>query len=253
MGRAAITVLVLAALGGLGWFVYDRNSFSDTSEAPLIRADAGPIKIRPEDPGGLAVPYRNKLIYQTLDGSAVEETVERLLPAPEEPLPPPEPPQPVVVAQEPAATQESSLPALPPAEIVAPTEASPEASIEVEPQSTEAEAPPEPMPAPAPPPPELAITEAPVPATPAEGADIYMVQIASFRTIDDAEGAWRKAIKNNSDLLSAHSAQVVRADLGGDKGVYYRLRVGPFAEGEAAKSLCAKLKARNVDCLVVRR
>ena len=74
-----------------------------------------------------------------------------------------------------------------------------------------------------------------------------------FRAIDDVERAWRKAIKKNSDLLSAHTAQVVRADLGGEKGVYYRLRVGPFAQSATAKSLCAKLKARSVDCIVVRR
>ncbi len=189
--RLAFALAALAAVGGIGWLVYERTAGGE-SPPPLIKADQGPMKIRPKDPGGMAVPDQDKLIYQTLDGGVVEETVERLLPPPEEPLPPPEPPAPEVVVE-------------------------------------------------------------PPPAPPAVYAGPYMVQLSSFRSIDDADKAWRKAVKKNGDLLSPHSARVVRADLGGDKGVYYRLRIGPFAGGGEAKSLCDRLKARNVDCIVVRR
>ncbi len=241
---AALALVVLAAAGGVGWLVYERTTAGDPAAPPLIRADDGPVKIRPKDPGGMAVPDQDKLIYQTLNGGVVEETVERLLPPPEEPLPPPEPPEtPEVVEEPPAAAepavQDSAIPPLPPAEIDQPAEV---------PAVVEA-------PSPAPEPVVEAPKEAPKePAapTPTAADGPYMVQLASFRSIDDADTAWRRAVKKNGDLLSPHTARVERADLGGELGIYYRLRLGPFVNREEAKSLCAKLKSRSVDCIVVR-
>ena len=237
-----LALVTVSALGGLGWLAYERITAVDPSAPPLIRADDGPIKIRPEDPGGMAVPDQDKLIYQTLNGGLVEETVERLLPPPEEPLPPPEPPEPEIVEQAPAAApaaRASAMPSLPPAEIDAQAEAAATAAP-ARPEAKHPPAPPEPA--------EVTATSAPPPAD----SGPYMVQLASFRSIDDADKAWRRAVKKNGDLLSAHSARVERADLGAGKGIYFRLRVGPFAKGEQARSLCAKLKARSVDCIVVR-
>ena len=34
---------------------------------------------------------------------------------------------------------------------------------------------------------------------------------------------------------------------------YFRVQTGPFPSREAANDVCAKLKARNQDCLVVQR
>ena len=42
---------------------------------------------------------------------------------------------------------------------------------------------------------------------------------------------------------------VERADLG-DKGIYYRLRLGPFASRDAAADYCLGLKDRGQDCIV---
>ena len=229
----AFALAALTAVGGIGWLAYEWTAEGESTAPPLIKADQGPMKIRPKDPGGMAVPDQDKLIYQSLNGGVVEETVERLLPPPEEPLPPPEPPAPELVAEPPPAVErpapDSNLPPLPPAE------ASSEAPATVEAPEPEPKTAPEPAPPP-----------------PAAATGPYMVQLASFRSIDDADKAWRKAVKKNGDLLSAHSAQVVRADLGGDQGVYFRLRIGPFAGGGEAKLLCERLKARNVDCFVVR-
>ncbi len=35
---------------------------------PTIKAEAGPIKIKPQDPGGLKVPHKDKSIYEQLEG-----------------------------------------------------------------------------------------------------------------------------------------------------------------------------------------
>jgi len=245
-----LALVTVSALGGLGWLAYERITAVDPSAPPLIRADDGPIKIRPEDPGGMAVPDQDKLIYQTLNGGLVEETVERLLPPPEEPLPPPEPPEPEIVEQAPAAdpaARASAMPSLPPAEIDAQAEVAATAAP-AQPEAKHPPAPPEPAEVTA----TATATPAPPPADSGPYPGPYMVQLASFRSIDDADKAWRRAVKKNGDLLSPHSARVVRADLGAGKGIYFRLRVGSFAKGEQAKSLCAKLKARSVDCIVVR-
>ena len=67
---------------------------------PMIRAQTGPVKVRPENPGGLKFPDRDKLVYDRMqksaggDGGQVGGQVggrgpERLLPPPEQPLPRP--------------------------------------------------------------------------------------------------------------------------------------------------------------------
>jgi len=35
---------------------------------PLIKAEAGPLKVKPKDPGGLKVPHKDKSIYAQLEG-----------------------------------------------------------------------------------------------------------------------------------------------------------------------------------------
>ncbi|MCH7554784.1 MAG: hypothetical protein IIC08_02105, partial [Proteobacteria bacterium] len=187
-----LALVTVSALGGLGWLAYERITAIDPSAPPLIRADDGPIKIRPKDPGGMAVPDQDKLIYQTLDGGVVEETVERLLPPPEEPLPPPEPPEPEITEQAPAAAapdaRVSTTPSLPPAEIDAQAEAAAEAAPAPPPEPKLPPAPPEPA--------EVTATPAPAPAPapPAAATGPYMVQLASFRSIDDAATAVRRAV-----------------------------------------------------------
>jgi cell division septation protein DedD len=245
-GRMVGITLAVVAVLVLVWHLYDRMVLSGggtPAQLPLIEADEGPTKQRPEDPGGLAIPNQDKLVYEALDGAGAEETVERLLPPPEEPLPQPEPtPEPTVEVESPAPvpdTAEPSLaPELPPAEV--PDEPVAAAVVAVPP-------PPEP---PAPEPvPEVAPEPEPEPVA---STGSYLVQIASFRKIDDADAGWRRLAKDNSDLLSRYTARVERADLGAELGVFYRLRVGPLADETAAKTLCAKLKTRNIDCLIVR-
>ena len=252
--RLAGGALALVVVGGLAWYLYVGMAApgSKTAQLPLIEADDGPTKIRPEDPGGLAIPNQDKLIYEALDGDGAEETVERLLPPPEEPLPQPEPPEPVVEAAPPAtepaveeATDQTAVPGLPPAELSAEPEA-----FGVTEQATLIPPPPEPAPEPeAAPEPDVAPEPEPEPVA---GTGGYLVQIASFRKIDDADAAWRRMVKKHGDLFSAHGARVERADLGAELGVFYRLRIGPMADETAAKTLCGKLKARDIDCLVLR-
>ena len=206
--KLAAAVVVVAGLTGLGWYVYDQATRPRGGEVPLIKADDRPTKKRPDEPGGMAIPNQDKLVYETLSEEEGEGIVERLLPPPEEPLLPPAPPRP-----EAAPTERAAAPA--PA--------------------------PEPEPAP------VVATAAPAPA-----AKAIMVQLAAFRSAPAADAAWRRMLKDNSDLLGDLKPKVERADLGADKGVFYRLRAGPLGDEAAANKLCARLKARKLDCLIVR-
>lgn len=98
--------VVLVVLGGgagawnffgdglLQWF-----GGGDGGGVPVIRAQTGPVKVRPENPGGLKIPDRDKLVYDRMQKSAGGDGQgrsqgggrgpERLLPPPEQPLPRP--------------------------------------------------------------------------------------------------------------------------------------------------------------------
>ena len=77
----------------------------------------------------------------------------------------------------------------------------------------------------------------------------HLVQIGAFRSEAEADGQWTKLQGKLGSYLEGKSDDVERADLG-DKGVYYRLRIGPFASSDEAKTFCAGLKERGTDCLI---
>ena len=65
---------------------------SPRAQAPLIRADDDPVRVRPDDPGGLDVPHRDRLVLEEPRQTAPEEdrSEAAVLPPPEEPLARPE-------------------------------------------------------------------------------------------------------------------------------------------------------------------
>ena len=84
----------------------------------------------------------------------------------------------------------------------------------------------------------------PVPAV-ADGR--YVVQVGSFRVEDDARALREKLLKKD------FAAYIQQADLG-DKGTWYRVRVGPFADVETARDAADLLKAQEkIDGFVTRR
>ena len=100
---------------------------------------------------------------------------------------------------------------------------------------------------PAPPPaPQPSVAKAP------PVVEVYLVQLLAARSRDAAEGAWKRLRDRHRELLGRLSPSVVRADLGHEKGIFYRLRAGPLGNEAAARALCAQLTARKVTCLVIR-
>lgn len=92
---------------------------------------------------------------------------------------------------------------------------------------------------------------APTPAVLAEAADgAFLVQVASFRSLDAAQQGWSEFHLEFDDLLQGYAPNVAEADLG-DRGIHYRLRVGVFTNRAAASYFCDQVKARGRECLVV--
>ncbi len=255
--------VVFAAGTGAGWYYVGTQFLTgDGSGIPLIKADKGPVKVRPISPGGMEVPDRDKLVYDRMQGNGERPRVERLLPAPETPLPPPgrEPPRQMEAAA-PAPESAKDLAAVAPAAgTVAPPPAKAGTS-RAPPVRSGPSAPPGPAaatptveevlaavrPPPAP--------ETSAPKTPARGASeapAYRVQLAAVRSLERAQEEWDRLRRKNTDLLGKLALSVVKADLGPKKGVFYRLRAGPLADEAAARGLCAKLASRKVGCLIVR-
>ena len=268
--------VVFAAGTGAGWYYVGTQFLTgDDSGIRLIKADLGPVKVRPISPGGMEVPDRDKLVYDRMQGNGERPRVERLLPAPETPLPPPgrdlprqmEAAAPApdlakdLAAAAPAPDSAKDLAAvapaagpvtLPPAEagtsrapLVHIGPSAPTGSAAATPTLEEVLAAVRPPPAPSPPAPKE-------PAKTASTAPAYRVQLAAVRSLKRAQGEWDRLRRKNTDLLGHLALSVVKADLGPTKGMFYRLRAGPLADEAAARALCAKLAARKVGCLIVR-
>jgi len=275
--RTTITLVVaVVVVGGIvaaGWrFMGGRQAVGPG--IPVIKADDRPIKLRPDDRGGMQVPNQDKLVYERMDGEGEAKT-ERLLPAPEQPKPPPMAVTPPPVAPPMATPPKPGEPALPKT-AVQPQVTAQALPPAVEPPQQKAatyapvqeRAAPLPPPAPVaqpakvtPPPapavpvtPQVAAVTPPAPATathkPLTSGD-YLVQLGAVRSADAADKEWSRIQKANAEFLSTLKSDIVRVELG-DKGVFWRVRAGPLSE-QAARQLCAELAQRNQGCIVVHK
>jgi hypothetical protein len=88
-------------------------------------------------------------------------------------------------------------------------------------------------------------------ATEAPAGGGYAVQVSSQRSEAEAQSSYRDLQAKFPQQLGSRHAFFRRADLG-DKGVYYRALVGPFATAEQASSFCSSLKAAGGNCFTQR-
>jgi len=218
-----LTALFLVVMG-IALIIFlsmDRGTGGQSGEVPVVKAEDGPIKLPPADPGGVSVPHQDKLVY-----GDEEEEVEHLLPSHEEPV---ERDEIAELIENDGVVDEPAKPA---------TEPKPE---------------PKPAPKPEPKPEPKAEPKAeqrPAPKALSVPASSWKLQLASFKTREGAEQAWAKLQKNRTALLGDLGANYQSVDLGA-KGTYHRLRVGPFASRGDAEARCVKLKAAGQDCLIV--
>jgi SPOR domain len=87
------TLGAVAAFVGILFYAYTYGAKSGGNPGgpPLVQAEAGPTKVKPEQPGGLQVPFQDNLVYDQVGRDKKQPVVEKLLPRPEPPMARPEP------------------------------------------------------------------------------------------------------------------------------------------------------------------
>ncbi|MFC3677467.1 SPOR domain-containing protein [Ferrovibrio xuzhouensis] len=271
MITAAIALGAVAAFGIGIWFAYDQGVKRGSSGAPpLIRADQGPTKVAPENPGGMQVPNQDKQIYDRIGGNVPpagdDGKTERLLPPPERPS--------ASVATAPATGPAGSAPSVTvpmrPAPSPVPNQApnqaqgqqgqaatgipnqtnAPSAMPLSQAEKTQAERTPAAKPA------ESKPAAKPAAEAPAKTASLASpggsakVQLASLKDQADAQATWNRLQKKFPELLNGLTPSYEKVEIP-NKGAFVRLQVGPLKDRAAAQSLCQQLAAKNQGCIVV--
>jgi hypothetical protein len=216
-----------AVIAALVWG-FSRGS---SRNAPLIEADARPIKIRPDNPGGLRVPNQDELIFDRNRG-ARPAAQGGLAPEAEGPR----------VDQLRAqlaerAAQEAARNAPPPS----PAPAQPAA-----PATPSAPATASALNAPSMP--------APVPATAERFAPVAngraQVQLGSLPSEAAARGEWDRLQKRVPEFLGNRRVSLAPFDREGQTTLY-RIRTGGFSDAATARAFCEEMKTKSIPCMVV--
>ena len=92
---------------------------------------------------------------------------------------------------------------------------------------------------------------APDAAPAAVAADQSAIQLGAYEALSGAESDWQRLSKRFPEILAGFKPTITSADLG-SRGVFQRLRVGPFADQAAAKAACDALIAARQKCLVTK-
>jgi cell division septation protein DedD len=79
----------------------------------------------------------------------------------------------------------------------------------------------------------------------------WRIQLGAIKSEPRAQAAAKRLMTANKDVLGTLKMEIVRADLG-SRGVYFRMRAGPFADRTAASAACRKLAARKLSCIAVK-
>jgi hypothetical protein len=238
----------------------------------LIKADPSPIKTAPENPGGMQVPNQDKEVFERLASGgkapAAKAPVETLLPPPEQPVAqPPPPPAPPPVAAPPPLTAPTTGPvanlpmppvppplpvgAIPPRNtMTAPTDTAAAQPATAAPPPAVTDVPPAPPPSALPPLKTPAATAPPPPAPQPAAGGGYRVQLGAVKSEAEADKEWRRVKGRYADVLARVGVRYQRADLG-EKGVWYRVQAGPYADKAAAEAVCARLKSGGQGCSLV--
>jgi hypothetical protein len=222
MGVSAVAVLGIGIWSATG----HRNA-----PVPVVQADSRPIRVKPENPGGLQVSGTNDEI---LSGDAG--------PASSRMAPPAETPAPNVLRER----QEEQ----PPAQMVGLAAPSPPvADSAVAGRVVETHSPisalPEKRPAAAQPAAPPSPRAAPKQAGSGKGT---LVQFAALGSEDAARAEWAHLNKRIPDLLGGRQPSFSRTERDGK--VFWRVRTGGFADMAQATSFCERARAKGAACSI---
>jgi cell division septation protein DedD len=243
-----IALFVLAAFSGVVWLAYTQGVQRGRADAPReIVAEPGPARVAPSESADSGTPYRGLKIYAQ-PAPADEAADEAPVPAQSQSSAQ-DSPEPTTAGPTVQATSSPRVAAVPPPVELRKTtvpvkpavaEPAPTVTAKVTPSATV------PAPAltrPAPPP--------PVAASAPSAAGGYVLQIGAYKSEAEAADSWHAYQAKHAALLSGYASDVKRVDLAG-KGVWYRLRIGGFADKDVASALCDSLKADGGVCFLAK-
>ena len=211
--RIGVVAAGLAAVLGLGFGGYSLVVHRPHT-VPVIEADSRPIRVRPDNPGGMQVVGADELVGSGTGPAAM--------------APPPEVPAPQALR---AKINAETHPAMQPVSMVSPP-AEPSSPISSMPEQR----------APAAARPALLAKPSSAPATGTQ------VQLAALESEQAAMMEWQRLSHRMPDLLSARQPAVQRAERDGKS--IYRLRTGGFADIASATAFCVQVRSKGAGCSI---
>jgi hypothetical protein len=222
---------VLVALIGASAVIGHRGN-----EVPVVAADARPIRVKPDNPGGMKIDGAENDVFS--GGSDTADS--KLAPPPEKPdakalrtaaapAPPVVQTQASTVVASPAPAAKQAAPASGPSParpVIAASEpaAKPAAAAPVKPP--------------------MAAVEANPPA-PGHAA---MVQLAALTSEAAARDEWQQLAKHMPDLMNGRRPVFARTERDGH--VLWRVRTAGFADVAQARSFCDRVRAKGAGCSI---
>ena len=85
-----------------------------------------------------------------------------------------------------------------------------------------------------------------------EPRTVFMAHLASYRKIEGAKNGWEQLATQHGAILNYLSREISRV-LIPNKGIFYRIEVGPFASIKEAKELCLMLNEHKTYCHPLKR
>ncbi len=226
--RMALLAAAVVAVVGLGYAGYAMFGHGQRA-VPVIEADQRPLRVRPDNPGGMQVVGADELV-----GPGGTEAM----------APPPEAPAPQALrAKIKAELLAASLPpapvtpapVVPAPQLVTVTPPEPPASIAPEPRAAIAK-------------PPVAAKAPPAAPSPAASSSGTQVQLGALESEQAAHTEWLRLSHRMPELLAARQPAVLHAERDGH--AIYRLRTGGFADPAAATAFCAQVRSKGVGCSI---
>ena len=253
-----IAGVTLAAF--VSWFLLvPRFNKVENTKIPVIKKPVTPVKIQPNNPGGMEILNQDKPVYNLVEKQEVDTIkVESILPTPETPkLPeiiPEEAPAKIdaiddLISEEPK--KEISLPADSLDELIEKVETNdnkkiiiPEKPSDIKLEVKTYNATPNEVKTEVKQ--EAKHEEKKVETVVAKGT--WQLQIMASSNIDSIKKGWENLSNQYVSLRSLpHEIESATTDNG---SIIYRLKAGNFTSKENAESLCNKLKTQGLNCII---
>nr|WP_294505657.1 SPOR domain-containing protein [uncultured Rhodopila sp.] len=192
-----------------------------SGETPVVTADTRPIRVKPENPGGMKIDGAENDVFS----AGADTGNAKLAPAAETP-------------DTKAWRSAAASPAPAAAEAPAPAALTPPAAAPQKAAALPVVAKPQVAP-PAP-------TKLPVAA--ATSGHAATVQLAALASEEAAKGEWQALSKRMPDLLVGHQPSYSRTEHDGH--TFWRVRTSGFSDAAQARGFCDKVRAKGLVCSV---